>query len=326
METTGEQPGTLAYGSRRGSPGQRFAPAARLARVLWLLVVCVNAPGWAQRPPNRPGNPPDSNFPSGGPSYGGMPSPATTSSLGADPFEVYNAALKSVLPGVDTSRLVDMESCNTWTRAAVNSPTVSVVRLGVPDKASGEFQRACGSFRGKKLTEAEEHARKAIKIYPKYAAAWVLLGQILDSEGKADLARDACEQGREADSRYAPPYICLADFAGRAQDWKQAADLSSRALSLDPATDEYAFFYAANADFHLRRLGDAELYARSAEELDTWHWLPQVHMLLARVYEEKGDSHAAADELRKYLKVAPKGEGRQIARDALAKLEAAPAK
>lgn len=330
METTGEQPGTLVSGLLRRILCRR--PASGLCHACYAGMVCLaflwlNPPALAQHPPNAGGNPPSADFPSDGTPLGGASSPDSLQGLVVDPFEALNAAVSNMpLLPVDTSRLVNDESCNTWTRAAVNSPTVSVVRLQVPERASGEFQKACGAFRGRRFEQAERHARKAIQIYPKYAAAWVLLGQTLNSEDQADAARSACEQAREADPRYAPPYICLADFAARAKDWKQAADLSSRALSLDPATDEYAFFYAANADFHLRRLADAELYARSAEKLDTWHRLPQVHMLLAQVYEEQGNSQAAAEQLRKYLKRAPKGQGQQIAKEALARIEAAPAK
>jgi tetratricopeptide (TPR) repeat protein len=229
------------------------------------------------------------------------------------------ALLPMIAP--DNSRLIEAESCQTWTAAAVNSPTVSVARLQVPGKASHEFQKACGNFKDKRLKAAEDHARKAVKIYPDYAAAWVLLGQILQADHHDNEAIDACRKAEDADPDYAPPYICLAGFAAQANDWDEAYSLSSRALSLDPATDAYAYLYTATADFHLKRLDQAELYARSAEKLDKWKRVPEVHLLLASLYDVKGDQPDEATELRKFVKESPHNASWAQAKTKLAELQ-----
>jgi tetratricopeptide (TPR) repeat protein len=226
------------------------------------------------------------------------------------------------LPPVDVLREINAESCNTWTEAGVRSPTVSVARLGVPGKASSEFQKACGAFKDKRFSDAEAHARKAIERYSKYAAAWVILGQILDAEHKRDEARAACEQGLSVDPGYSPPYICLTEFAVRDDDWEQVSKLSKHALDLDPANNAYAFYYTGVAALHFKKLPEAELDGLSAAKLDTWHHLPQVHFLLAKVYEAKGDSKAEAAQLREYLKLVPNGPNSATAKSALAQLEA----
>lgn len=230
------------------------------------------------------------------------------------------------MPAVDVSRMVQSESCNTWTEAAVGSPTVSVARLGVPGKASSEYQKACGAFKGKRLPEAEAHARKAIQIYPHYAAAWVILGQTLDAQNRRDEARMACSQASNVDPGYSPPYICLADFAASDNDWEQVSKMSKRALEVDPASNAYAFFYSAEADLHLRQLPEAEWHALSAAKLDTWHRLPQVHFLLAKIYEVEGDPRAEAAQLREYLKLVPNDPNSATAKNALAQLESRPAR
>lgn len=222
---------------------------------------------------------------------------------------------------IDNSRLINAESCQTWTAAALNSPTVSVARLGVPGSASHQFQKACGDFKGNKLKSAEDHARKAVKIYPDYAPAWVLLGQILQADHKDQEAIDACRKGENADPNYAPPYICLAGFAARADDWDEAYSLSSRALSLDPATDPYAYLSAATADFHLKRLDQAELYARSAEKLDKWNHIPQVHLLLANLYDVRRNQAQETAELRKFLKISPHNADWESAKAKLSQIE-----
>ncbi|MGH9717596.1 MAG: hypothetical protein ACRD4R_12840 [Candidatus Acidiferrales bacterium] len=222
---------------------------------------------------------------------------------------------------IDNSRLVDAESCRTWTAAAVDSPTVSVARLAVPHKASHEFQKACNNFKDNRLKSAEAHARKAVKIYPDYAAAWVVLGQILKAEHNDHEAVQACHQAMRVDPKYAPPYICLAGFAASANDWDEAYSLSDHALSLDPATDPYAYFYTATADLHLKHYAQAELYGRSAEKLDRWNKIPEIHLLLATVYGVKKDPGKEAKELRKFLKEAPHNSNWQTARTKLTSIQ-----
>ncbi len=119
---------------------------------------------------------------------------------------------------------MDNESCNSWTESGVKSPTVSAARLGVPGKASSEYQKACGAFKGRKLPDAEVHLHKAIDLYPNYAAAYVVLGQVLQSESKNDEAQAACSKAQELDPGYVAPYLCLAEFAANEGDWKKVAE------------------------------------------------------------------------------------------------------
>ena len=222
---------------------------------------------------------------------------------------------------IDSSRLISGESCQTWTAAAVDSPTVSLARLEVPGKASHEFQKACGDFKDNKLKSAEDHARRAVKLYPDYAAAWVVLGQILHAGHQDQEAITACQNGKNADPKYAPPYICLAGFAARANDWDEAYSLADHALTLDPATDPYAYMYTATAELHLKHIDQAELYAKSAEKLDNWNRVPEVHILLAEIYGAEGNRQEQAVQLRKFLKGAPHNSDWHAAKTQLAEIE-----
>jgi tetratricopeptide (TPR) repeat protein len=206
---------------------------------------------------------------------------------------------------VDTTWLMAAESCNTWTESSAHSPTVSVARLDVPKKASSEYQKGCSAFKDRKLENAEEHERTAVQIYPSYAAAWVVLGQILEAENKPDDGRQACSQARSVDPDYVAPYLCLADFAATEDNWKEVSILSVGALSLDPTGNAYSFFYAADAAFHLGNLEKAEHDAQNSIKLDKWHHLARVHLLMAQIYKAKQDFVKQAAELREYLKIAP---------------------
>lgn len=229
------------------------------------------------------------------------------------------------MPGVDAMGITNAESCNTWTEAGVHSPTVSATRLSVPSKASSEYQKACGAFKDKRFSAAEDAVRKAIDLDPDYAAAWVVLGQVLAAQNKADDGRKACSQAMTVDPTYVPPYICLADFAAKDNNWDEVSRLSTRALELDPVSDLYVFYFTASAEYHLHQILKAETDALSAVKLDVWHHLPQVHRLLARIYEVKGDSHAEMAQVKEYLKQAPNSDDSAEMKSLLAQLEAEPA-
>ncbi len=286
-------------------------------------IACFGVPCVAQQRGQQPIGPmPSAADPSEGPilSTGPVVNPGAPNAT--SPF--------GTIPGVitvpaDAARMVDSEACNSWTESGVHSPTVSVSRLEIPDKAIGEFQKACSSYKDKKLPQAEEHARKAIAIYPNYAASWVLLGQVLDAEHNRDEADQACSQAATLDPQYIASYLCLAEFAARDENWDQLSKLSDEALAIDPVSNAYALYYAADAFFHLKHYADAETSARAALQLDPWHRMPQIHLLLAHIYEIKGDPHSEIAELKDYLKQAANSPDAPQARLALKRLESPPA-
>jgi len=225
--------------------------------------------------------------------------------LGSDGWSA-GFAVSTVVPNpIDTGRLAELEACNSWTEAGAKSPTVSVARLAVPGKATGEYQKGCGAFKGKRFDEAEQHVRNALRLYPNFAAAWVVLGQILDAQQKREDARKACSQARSVDPNYVAPFLCLADFAASEGNWPEVSILSSGALELDPLGNAYSFYYASAAALHFGDLSRAEKNAQNAIKLDTWHHIPQAHLLMAQIYQAKGDSRGQAAQLREYLKSAP---------------------
>lgn len=243
-----------------------------------------------------------------------------------EPFASVNPIPVTSVTSADVGRMMDNESCNSWTESGVKSPTVSAARLGVPGKASSEYQKACGAFKGRRLPDAEVHLHKAIDLYPNYAAAYVVLGQVLQSESKNDEAQAACSKAQDLDPGYVAPYLCLAEFAANEGDWKKVAELSDRALALDPLDNPYSLYYSADAGLHLNQLMQAEMHAQSAVKLDLWHKLPELHLLLAQIYEAAGNVQGEIAQLHEFLKVAPNFKDAPKARATLARIETPPAK
>ena len=161
---------------------------------------------------------------------------------------------------------------------------VGLADLQVPEKAQREQKHGCAALRNSKITEAEGHLRKAVKQWPRYLAACVVLGQVLEAQQKTDEAYAACSQPLATESNYLPAYLCLADISAHSESWNKVLQLSIRALEIDPSSDALAYDYNSAANYHLHRLPEAERSALRAAEIDKNNADPRVHFLLAQIY------------------------------------------
>jgi hypothetical protein len=214
------------------------------------------------------------------------------------------------------------DSCLLPPLTQVSSPTIAVGQLRIEASAKGEYLKACAALKKKKKdAEGEKHLRKAVERDPKYAAAWVTLGQVLARQQRIDEARSSCLQGSVADSSYVPAYLCLADLAARAHAWDEVLKLSSRALELDAVHNAVAYEYHAAANLNLHDLVAAEKSGLRAVEIDKDQREPRIHFVLAQIYEAKGDSANENLQLREYLKYANNAEDVAVVQHYLLKLE-----
>jgi tetratricopeptide (TPR) repeat protein len=163
--------------------------------------------------------------------------------------------------------------------------------------------------------------RKAAKEWPKYSAAWVVLGQVLELQQKFDKAYDSCSQPLTTDSKYLPAYLCMADVSAHTENWNQVLQRSNRALQIDSTSNPVAYDYNAAANLHLHRLPEAEKSALKAVEIDKNNTDPRVHFLLAQIYSAKGERENEAAQLREYLKYASDPNDVAMVKGYLAKLE-----
>ena len=204
---------------------------------------------------------------------------------------------------------INQEDCGTWTQVGVHSATVSMVRLEVPGKARGIYQKACNELKKKKVDDAHRDTEKALANDGNYPAAWVLLGQLYYNSSDMSNAREACSKAAQIDPGYVAPYLCLAAIADRQQDWDEAQKLSDQALQISPLKNTFALYYKAEAAFYKQDLPSAERNALDAAGADNNHQLPEVELLLARIYSAMKKSDEAAARVRKYLKFSHEPDG-----------------
>src|SRR6266566_985259 len=217
--------------------------------------------------------------------------------------------------------VIEDETCLPWDLPDMRGATVSAIRLGVPSKARGDYEKACGAFKKKKLTEAEQQFRGAIEKYSNYQAAWVMLGEVLQNEQKMNEAHDACSQALVVDPTYLPPYLCLAGLLEREKEWGELLTLSDRFLGMNPVGDRYAYYYSAIAHFHLYNLPAAQKSASQAIAIDTEHHQPGLYFLLAQIYGEQGDVVDAAAQIKQFLKLNVARQDKDAAKQYLAQLQ-----
>jgi tetratricopeptide (TPR) repeat protein len=174
----------------------------------------------------------------------------------------------------------------------------------VPAKAKKEFEEACDLV-ASQYAKAEEHLLKATELYPKYAEAWMLLGQLQIEQSKRAEAGESCQHALDSDSEYLSPYICLAMLAVMEQKWDVVSDFTNRVLERHPVKAPGAHYYNALAHYHRHEMAAAEKSATRAVQESGHDQVPEVHYLFARIYEAKKDRASEAAELRQYLKLAP---------------------
>lgn len=211
--------------------------------------------------------------------------------------------------------------CFHWPMNPILSATVSVNGLKIPSQARDEFVQGCEAVRKNDLGEAQKRLEHAVKVDPRFAAAWVLLGQTQHEQKKPDKAVESCTQARAADPNYLPAYLCLADLAAHQEQWRQVAELTQQAAALHPVRAPGVFYFNSLANFYLNQVAAAEISGLRAIDESSGEQKAQMHFLLAKIYEQKGDRVAEAAHLRSYVQLAPHAPDADAARHILSQIE-----
>jgi len=198
--------------------------------------------------------------------------------------------------------------------------SVSLADLRAPKSAKKEMEKA-QKLERENPAEAEAHLRKAVELYPQYATAWFQLGLLHERAGRLDEARAAYAQSISADERFVRPYIQLAGVASLQQKWQESADMSAKAVALNPFAFPHAHLINAMANYHLQNLEAAEASARKVRLLDTEQRLPVAHLLLGTLLLRKNEYAEAAEGFRAFLKAAPQSPDAPAIRIQLQEIE-----
>lgn len=200
--------------------------------------------------------------------------------------------------------------------------TVSATALKAPEAARKAFGKGVNAMDDEKWPAAQKNFEKALEIYPDYAQAWSDLGEVLHRQSKPDDARTAWEKAVAADPKYIKPYVQLAMLDLEEKKVEAAADITGKAVAMNPLEFPQLYFYNAVANFNLKHFAVAESSAKRATELDTAHEVPRAEVLLGTLLIAKGDRAGGLEHFRKYLELVPKARDAEQVRRAIAQLEA----
>ena len=203
----------------------------------------------------------------------------------------------------------------------VEGRIISATTLNAPKDAKKAYEKGQDLLKKKKPEEAVKSFEKAVDVYPKFATAWYELGKLQERDNQLEAAAKSYQQSIAADSKYIQPYLQLAGIAARQRNWKDLADTTERAIKLDPFDYPQAHFYNAVANYNLKNLEAAEKSARETIKLDTRHEYPKAGHLLGILLADRRDYSGAAEQMRSYLKFAPRAQDAEVVRNQLIELE-----
>jgi len=203
----------------------------------------------------------------------------------------------------------------------VEGLTISATSALAPKDAVKAFDKGQDDEKKQKWPDAQKELNKAVSLYPKYAAAWYELGNVQREQKDIDAARQSYAKALEADPKFVSPYLQLGDLAGHEQKWQEAADDTDRLLKLNPIDFPQAWLLNGIANFNLGKLDVAEKSAREGLSHDTAHQFPKMNLLLGVLLAQKQSYPEAAQNLRDYLRYAPKAEDADQVKKQLAEVE-----
>ena len=204
----------------------------------------------------------------------------------------------------------------------VEGTTISMTSMQAPKDAKNAYEKAQKALSKDKLGEAEKDLKKAVQIYPQFAAAWSLLGMVHERQQQPDQAILDYNHSLSADSRYVNPYFGLASVALREKRWKDVVRFTDEVARLNPFAFPESYLYSAAANYNLGNLEPAERNTRKFQLLDTEHRHPEAALLLSEILASRHDYAGAAEQKKNYLSIAPNAANADAVKAEVKRLEA----
>ncbi len=240
---------------------------------------------------------------------------ASTQAQDALRLRYQGCEIRAALPGFTSSSAMLRLQGNAWQydlgiifiKRTENVPgaTISMTMMSAPGDARHAFEKGRKAFDENRFSDAEKELGTAVKIYPNFAAAWSLLGDIHQLQKQFGPAIKEYTQALAADPRFVNPSFGLALIAMQEKRWEDVVMFTDQVAKMNSLAFPSAYFYNAVANYNLGRIEPAEQSARKFKSLDIEHRHPDVCLLLGQIFLRKNDSASAALEMREYLTLAP---------------------
>jgi len=268
----------------------------------------------------------------GGGSRSGLSSSSPgTGTGGVSPRDLMGCELRALLPGFQSTSVmirpegsfgeIRMDTIVLQQLGGGTGSTISLTTMQAPNSARHAYEKAQKAIAKDNLKEAEKELSKAVAEYPKFAAAWALLGSLHQNAKQIDQATKDYTQAIASDAQYAKPYFGLAVISASQQNWKETIRLTDELNRLAPLAYPDAYFFAGVADYNLGKMDDAERSVRKFLSLDTEHRKPIAVLYLGEILSAKKDFAGAVEQARAYLALAPNAPNSDSVRERIKQFE-----
>jgi tetratricopeptide (TPR) repeat protein len=250
---------------------------------------------------------------------------------GVSPRDLIGCELRAMLAGFQSSSVmirvegafgeIRMDTITLQRLGGGTGTTISLTTMQAPNNARKAYEKAQKDVTKNNFKDAEKELTKAVQEYPRFAAAWALLGMIHQDNKQIDQASNDYQQAISADPQYAKPYFGMSMIAANQQNWKETVRLVDQVNRLAPLAYPEAYFFGGVANYNLGNMDDAERSIRKFISLDNEHRRPVAALYLGDILARKQDFAGAAEQAKAYLALAPNAPNSQSVRDKLKELE-----
>src|SRR5260370_33996637 len=112
----------------------------------------------------------------------------------------------------------------------VEGATISMTSLTAPKEARQAYEKGRKEAAQKKFADAEKNLNKAVQLYPRYAAAWFVLGEVHRQQSEEDEGTKDDSQATACDPQFVRPYFDLAVIAFHEIRWEYVSHLAVKLI------------------------------------------------------------------------------------------------
>jgi tetratricopeptide (TPR) repeat protein len=190
----------------------------------------------------------------------------------------------------------------------------------IPRQAKKEFEEAMRDQKSPPCEKALPHLQKAIELYPRYGEAFTEMGRCYLLRNNPAAAEEALKKAVQFTPEIYPS-VNLATLYVNQGRLDEAEELITRLLPKNQAQGDLygalARIYFAKGRIHDAEVAGLEAHARGHRSAD-------VHLILAKIYEDQHNRAALLTQLLTYLDEDPRGAKADEVRKQLRDLQTTP--
>ena len=190
---------------------------------------------------------------------------------------------------------------------SIPGTSTSVASMAAPKKAKKAYPRAVKEIRKKKGSheKAVSELQKAIELYPEFAAAWELLGEIRLAQKDEPGAMKVFAAAVAGDPKYIRPNVAMMELEARRQNWDEVSKWSSKVKELNPYLAP-AHYYHGIASVNLNRVELGQESFQKVRDAYKGDDFPYASYMLGYILAKKKEFESAASQLRHFLEISEK--------------------